>query len=73
MGRRDIEYSLKGLLELDDAYITIYGKDKDNDSYDNQGNKRGRGSERKRSIVVMAKTELGRDNGNKLRKSTALK
>lgn len=53
MGKRDSKYELSGDVELDDAFITVIRIDKDK----NDPLKRGRGSQKKRSILVMVSKE----------------
>jgi len=54
MGKRDGEYVLAGRIELDEGYFTaeIPEKEKDNPL------KRGRGSQRKSKVLVMAESEF---------------
>ncbi len=54
-GDRDSLYELSGLLEADDAFVTVV--DKQDENIDES--KRGRGSIRKRTILVVASTEKG--------------
>lgn len=53
MGTRDSKYELSGDVKLDDAFITVIRIDKDK----NDPPKRGRGSQKKRSILVMVSKE----------------
>lgn len=74
MGRRDSAYQLQGLTEIDDAFITVYQKQNSSDNQDDSDppvQKRGRGSQRKRSIIVMAKTAPGKPSNKNNSKPTA--
>ena len=53
MGARDELYQLKGSLELDDGFFSTDTKEEDK----NQPLKRGRGSQRKSKVLVMAESE----------------
>ena len=53
MGARDELYQLKGSLELDDGFFSTDTKEEDKD----QPLKRGRGSQRKSKVLVMAESE----------------
>ena len=53
MGARDESYQLKGVLELDDGFFSTDTKEEDKD----QPLKRGRGSQRKSKVLVMAESE----------------
>ena len=53
MGARDESYQLKGVIELDDGFFSIDTKEEDKD----QQLKRGRGSQRKSKVLVMAESE----------------
>lgn len=53
MGKRDSQYKLNGSIELDDAFFTIsLGREKKNEKL-----KRGRGSQRKAKVLVIAESE----------------
>lgn len=74
MGRRDSAYQLQDLTMIDDAFITVYQKQNDLSNQNNSDpptQKRGRGSQRKRSIMVMAKTAPGKPSNKKNSKPTA--
>ena len=51
MGKRDEKYQLKGMVEFDEGYFTVETTKKDNKSLT-----RGRGSERKQNVAVMAES-----------------
>ena len=54
MGKRDSQYKLNGSIELDDAFFTIsLGREKKNEKL-----KRGRGSQRKAKVLVIAESEV---------------
>lgn len=53
MGQRDSQYKLNGAIELDDAFFTI---SLDSDSKD-EPLKRGRGSQRKAKVLVIAESQ----------------
>ena len=53
MGTRDELYQLNGTLELDDGFFSTDTKDEDKE----QPRKRGRGSQRKSKVLVMAESE----------------
>lgn len=74
MGRRDSAYQMQGLTEIDDAFIRVYQKEHDSDNQDDNDSseqKRGRGSQRTRNIVVMAKTAPGKSSKRANSKPTA--
>jgi hypothetical protein len=52
MGNREEEYTLDGLVEMDDAFFTASDPNKKDDEQ-----KRGRGSKRQSKVLVMAKVE----------------
>ena len=53
MGKRDSQYKLNGSIELDDAFFTIsLGRERKNEKL-----KRGRGSQRKAKVLVIAESE----------------
>lgn len=56
MGKRDEKYELSGDVEMDDAFVTVIKEMKLKDTGQVE-RKRGRGSERKISILVMASTQ----------------
>ena len=66
MGKRDDLYNLAGELELDDGFFTTPVPDEEKD----EPLKRGRGSQRKTKVLVMAESELVNDPkpGKKSRK-----
>jgi hypothetical protein len=53
MGARDDQYRLAGVIELDDGFFSTDKKEKDK----NQPLKRGRGSQKKSKVLVMAESE----------------
>lgn len=53
MGRRDSEYSLKDVVELDEGFFTTEMKEGEKD----KPLKRGRGSQRKTKVLVMAESK----------------
>lgn len=66
MGKRDDNYSLSGTLEMDDCFVSVVDKDGTDNK---EETKRGRGSQKKRSILVMVETVLV-ENPKTSRKST---
>ena len=65
MGRRDSRYKLNGSIELDDAFFTISLENKD------EKLKRGKGSQRKAKVLVIAESEPADkiDNRREVQKS----
>lgn len=53
MGARDGLYQLTGMIELDDGFFSTDKKEEDKD----QPQKRGRGSQKKSKVLVMAESE----------------
>jgi hypothetical protein len=66
MGDRDQNYEFQGDVELDDAFITVICPEKNADPL-----KRGRGSQRKKSILVMVSTTKSKLKSRKNRPKTA--
>lgn len=62
MGNRDERYKMEGLVELDDGFIKA---NRPKDGVGKGGNSRGRGTQEKRSVLVMAKFEQGNKKGKK--------
>ncbi|WP_335967356.1 IS1595 family transposase [Galbibacter sp. PAP.153] len=62
MGNRDERYKMEGLVELDDGFIKANRPKKGTDM---GGNSRGRGTQEKRAVLVMAKFEQGNEKGKK--------
>ncbi|RRD68753.1 IS1595 family transposase, partial [Tannerella forsythia] len=54
MGRRDDEYVLAGRIELDEGYFSTETPEAEKD----KPLKRGRGSQRKSKVLVMAESEM---------------
>ncbi|RRD68798.1 IS1595 family transposase, partial [Tannerella forsythia] len=54
MGRRDDEYVLAGRIELDEGYFSTEPPEAEKDKL----LKRGRGSQRKSKVLVMAESEM---------------
>jgi hypothetical protein len=52
MGKRDAEYSLKDIIELDEGFFSTEMKDEEK----NKPLKRGRGSQKKSKVLVMAES-----------------
>jgi DNA-directed RNA polymerase subunit RPC12/RpoP len=71
MGKRDGEYILAGRIELDEGFFSTETKEEDK----NKPLKRGRGSQKKSKVLVMAESELVENpkNGNKPRRVGYLK
>jgi len=61
MGIRDDQYQLIGTLELDDGFFSTDKKPQDKD----QPQKRGRGSQKKSKVLVMAESEPVKDKTTK--------
>ena len=53
MGKRDDKYILKGSLEMDDGFVSVVHK---KGTSNEEETKRGRGSQKKRSILMMVET-----------------
>lgn len=66
MGKRDDKYILKGSLEMDDCFVSVVHKE---GASKDSPIKRGRGSQKKRSILMMVETEKV-ENPKTYRKST---
>lgn len=54
MGKRDGEYILAGRIELDEGYFSTEVPEQEKD----QPLKRGRGSQKKSKVLVMAESEM---------------
>ena len=52
MGKRDAEYSLKEVIEVDEGFFSTETEDKQKD----EPLKRGRGSQKKTKVLVMAES-----------------
>jgi len=61
MGKRDQTYALSGVLELDEGFFTTEIDDEEKDL----PLKRGRGSQKKSKVLVMAESEPTADNADK--------
>jgi transposase-like protein len=73
MGKRDEKYQLSSVIELDEGFFTTEIAD----SEKQKSLKRGRGSQRKSKVLVMAESAVGKDEdvpkGGKLRKVNHIK
>lgn len=78
MGKRDAKYKLEGEVEIDESYFEISYKKEDNENVEdnesekkNEGKiKRGRGSQQKATIFVMASTKaLSQSESEKVKKN----
>jgi hypothetical protein len=52
MGKRDTNYTLKGEIEMDDAFFVVVDMERD----ENEPAKRGRGSQRQAEVLVMVES-----------------
>lgn len=74
MGRRDSEYTLEGIIELDEGFFTT----EIDDNEKNKPLKRGRGSQKKSKVLIMAEStpvdaEYNKKTSNKIRKVNHIK
>lgn len=70
MGKRDSQYDLKGMIEIDEGFFTTEVPQ----DQKGQSLKRGRGSQRKTAVLVMAETAPGNSiNPKKSDKPTAVR
>lgn len=53
MGKRDEQYSLSGVIELDEGFFSTEAPDQDKD----KPLRRGRGSQKKTKVLVMAESK----------------
>jgi hypothetical protein len=62
MGNRDSKYTLEGVVEMDDAFFVSYNEDENRSEQ-----KRGRGSKKQSTVLVMAKADpkVGRPKKHK--------
>jgi hypothetical protein len=61
MGKRDSKYQLTGQMELDEGFFSTIAKDEDKD----KPLKRGRGSQKKTKVLVMAESIIVKDKFTK--------
>ena len=70
MGKRDSQYELCGTIELDEGFFSTEVPEEEKD----KPLKRGRGSQKKTTVLVMAETASGKDDNPKNgKKPTAVK
>lgn len=68
MGIRDDQYDMDGVVELDDAFFKTH-----NDDFSDEPTKRGRGSQRQSTVLVMAKVDPKRGRPRKHKKPSAFR
>ena len=64
MGQRDAEYQLCGAIELDEGFFTTQVDESEKD----KPLKRGRGSQKKAKVLVMAESTPVEDSKKKVKK-----
>jgi len=73
MGKRDKRYQLKGNIEVDDAFFEIVDiKDDLSNNAQNSDLKRGRGSEKQMSVMVMVESEPNPKQANIHKKNRSM-
>jgi hypothetical protein len=68
MGMRDDKYDLQGIVELDDAFFKTHS-----DDTTDEPTKRGRGSQNRSKVLVMAKVDPKKGRPKKHKKSSAFR
>ncbi len=67
MGQRNDQYEFDGVVEIDDAFFKTH---KEEDSEEDEQQKRGRGSQKQSTVLVMAKVEPKRGRPKNHKKSS---
>ncbi len=66
MGKRDSQYTLDQIVELDEGFFKATDKEEKND--DDQPPKRGRGSQKQAKVLVMVSSKVSMDKNKSLKK-----